>query len=98
MPSSRAGSELAGPFLGPALHHHFLIRIELHSVPPLPVHYTQKAVLPATERKVRHRGSHSDVDAHIAGRRLIAEFARRSAARGEDRGRITVRTPCQDRQ
>src|SRR4051812_14469625 len=57
----------------------------------------EEAFLPATEGEIRHGGGHTDVDTDVSCGRLIAEFARRCAAGGEDRSLISVRAAGQER-
>src|SRR5258708_36918973 len=58
-----AALKLPRPLFGPALDDHFLIGVELDCVAPLPLHHTQKAVLPTAERTVGHARRYADVDA-----------------------------------
>src|SRR5581483_10273507 len=90
-------SELPAVLAAPALDNNFLVGVELNGVTSLAVHGPEEAFLPATEGKIGHRGGHTDVDADVSRRRLIAEFARRRAAGGEDRSLISVRAAGQER-
>src|SRR5690348_13108212 len=51
---ARVASKPARPFLGPALDHHFFVRIKFDGVAPLAVYGSEEAVAPAAEREVGH--------------------------------------------
>src|SRR3982751_5695404 len=75
--------ELARVLLGPALNHNFLVGVKLDGVPALTMEIAEKTVLPPAEREVGHGRGNSDVDADVAGGRLVAEPARGCSARCE---------------
>src|SRR4029077_7137953 len=70
----------------------------LNGIAALPVQDTEEAVLPPAEWEVRHGRSYSDVDTNISGARLVAKTTRFSAARGEERSLVAIRTALQERQ
>ena len=59
-------SEFACPFAGPALDHDLRLGEEFHGVPSLSVQVAEEALAPSAERKERHGGRHTDVDADVA--------------------------------
>src|SRR5215469_17274375 len=67
----------------PALDDHFLFAVKLDSVAALAVHHAEKAVFPSAEGEIGHGRGDSDVDADVAGGRLIPELARGRTARGK---------------
>src|SRR5579863_9835945 len=76
--------------LGPALDHYFLVGVELDSVAALAVEIAEETVLPSAEWKISHGCGDPDVDADVAGGRLVAEAARGRAARGKQRRLVAV--------
>src|ERR1700722_13893176 len=90
--------EFAAVFFRPALDDNLLIRIELNRVAALAVEIAKKAVLPSTEREVRHRRGNTNVDADIARRRFVAEAARRRSTRGKQRRLVTIGAAFEERE
>src|SRR5215469_1101471 len=84
--------EFTRVLFGPALDHHFLFRIELYRIPPLPVLHAKEAVLPAAEREISHWCSHTDIDTDIPCRSFISELPRCRTAGGKQRSLIPVST------
>src|SRR5690242_5092125 len=82
--------ELPAVLPRPALDHNLLIGVELDGIVALGMHSSEEALFPAAEGKVGHGRGHSDVDADVARRRLVAELASRRAAGGEQRGLVAV--------
>ena len=63
----------------PAAGSDFLLREKLHAFLALHVEVAEKGIVPAVERKPRHRGRHADIDAHHAAVDAVLELARRFA-------------------
>src|SRR5438046_7450843 len=82
--------ELAAPLLGPALDDDFGFGVELDGVAALGVEVAEEAVLPAAEREERHGRGDADVDADVAGARLVPELPRGGAAAREEAGHVAV--------
>src|SRR5690349_21127954 len=80
-PSLHFKSKLAAPMLGPALHHHLGLGVELHAVVGLGVQVAEETLSPTAERKLRHGCRHADVDSDVAGRDFVPELPRRGAIR-----------------
>src|SRR5260370_26813160 len=80
----------ARPLRGPTLDHNFLLRIEFDGIAALGVHIAEEAVLPTGKGEESHRRGHANVNADIARQRLVAKFACRRAAAGEQAGHIAV--------
>jgi hypothetical protein len=76
-------SESPAPLLWPPFNDHFLCRVKLDGIASLRVQDSGKVAFLSAERQIRHRRRDPDVDPHVPGRNLVAEFARRSAARGK---------------
>src|SRR5215472_7747058 len=75
----------------PALDHDFRLGEKLDGIASLSVKNAEETFLPAAEREIRHRRGNTDVNADVARRGLVAEFARGRAARGKKRCLISVR-------
>jgi hypothetical protein len=84
IPYGDSGSEFARPLFRPALYDHFFVGEEFNGVATLGVHYTEEAALPTGEREVSHGCGDADIDADIAGRNGVAEFASRGTGGSED--------------
>src|SRR5262245_7914004 len=82
--------EFPGPFLWPALHHHFGLRKELHRMTSLTVKITEKTLPRAAERKEGHRRSDADINAHITHISLVAELSRAGAVTREQARHVAV--------
>src|SRR6266567_1351826 len=90
--------ELAAVLFGPAFDHDFLVGVELYRVAALTVEIAEEAVLPSAEREVGHGRGDSDVNANVAGRRFIAETARRRSTRCEQGRLVAVGTAFEEGQ
>src|SRR5947199_1465067 len=88
--------ELPAVLLDPAFDDDLLVGIELDGIVALRVQRAEKAFLPAAERKIRHWGGDTDVDADVSRRCLVAEFARGSAAGGKQRGLVAIGAAGED--
>src|SRR5437773_887352 len=74
----------------PPARGHLQLREELHAFLALHVQVAEERIVPAVERKPRHRSRHADVDPDHAALDAVLEFARRLAVAGENRGAIAV--------
>src|SRR5689334_17604541 len=83
-PLSRAGASTSGP----PRHDHLLPRVELDGVCAVRMQVAEERMLPAGERIEAERLGDADVDADHPRFDALAEFARRGAARREDRGHV----------
>src|SRR6266550_354007 len=63
----------------PAAGRHLQLREELNAFLALHVQVAEERIVPAVERKPRHRSRHADVDADHAALDAMLEFARRLA-------------------
>jgi hypothetical protein len=85
--------EFARPFAGPSFDDDFLVGEEFDSVTALRMHHTEEAALPSGKGKVGHGRRYADVDADVAGRYGVAEFACGRARGREDRTGVAVCGP-----
>src|SRR5207302_571280 len=83
-------SEFSGFLARPALDHNLGFSEKFHGIASLAMKNAEKAFLPSAEREVGHGRGDTDVDADIAGGRLIAEPAGGGAAGGKERSLIAV--------
>src|SRR5215203_2927199 len=74
-----AVSELPAPCRRPSLDDDFLLGEQVDRVTPVRVEVAEEALLPARERKVRHRRGDAHVDPDVADARLVTELPRRRA-------------------
>ena len=78
------------PIPKPPRRHDLLLGVKLHAFFSLNVQIAVEGIVPAGERKHRHRGGDTDVDPDHAGFDAVFEFARGFAGVSENRSAVAV--------